>query len=113
MRRARPFAAVVSALALLASLPLVCPCPAPPAAAHAGGEHDCCAPRSGVKAVDTGCCGGAANVPDSLAAASPAAAPAPAAAALAYAAPHVARAQPAAGRAPLVVPASPPAVLRV
>ena len=103
------------AVAFAATLPLVCPCDAPgPSTRPVRAAHECCAPKTGVQAVDAGCCGGsAAKVPDSLAAAAPAAPPPLAVAVPAFVAPTLAPARLAARRAPLVVPASPPPVLRI
>ena len=115
MRHVRQLAALAVALALVATLPLVCLCDARGSSTRpVRTAHDCCAPKAGVRAVDEGCCGGsAATVPDSLAAAAPSAPPPPAVAVLAFVAPTLAPARLAAGRAPLVVPASPPSVLRI
>jgi hypothetical protein len=62
--RARTIAAVL-AFTLAAMLPATCPCP-PQSSASATG-YECCAPSTALRAVDRGCCGGAATVTDALA----------------------------------------------
>jgi hypothetical protein len=67
----------VAVVALVAALPLFCPCP-PPRAASTGGAHDCCAPPTGVRAADAGCCGDASTtLPGALTAPAPVPAPNP------------------------------------
>ena len=53
-RTLRTLAAVVAGLALVAALPAPCPCAPKVEAGHA--EHECCAPSTGVRSNDHGCC---------------------------------------------------------
>jgi hypothetical protein len=50
----RSLAAVLAGLALVAMLPVPCPCPEEASAPSS--EHACCAPPTGVSASDHGCC---------------------------------------------------------
>jgi hypothetical protein len=113
--RVRRLAASAVAVALVATLPLVCPCPPSRVAAPPGRDaHDCCAPSTGVQAVDDACCGGtAATMPDSIAPAAASTAPPPSVAVVTVALPSVAPSRLVVPRAPLPGAPSPPAVLRI
>jgi hypothetical protein len=57
MRRSlRRIAAVLAGLALVAALPAPCGCAPESASSRGADEHACCAPPTGVRAVDHGCC---------------------------------------------------------
>ncbi len=57
MRRSlRTIAAVLTGLALVAALPAPCGCAPESASSRHADEHACCAPPTGVRAVDHGCC---------------------------------------------------------
>jgi hypothetical protein len=57
MRRSlRTLAAVLAGLALVAALPAPCGCAPERLASKHADEHACCAPPTGVRAVDHGCC---------------------------------------------------------
>jgi hypothetical protein len=60
----RSLAAVLAAVALVATLPAPCPCPEEAAAPR--GAHECCAPPTGVSASDHGCCDEHAEAADIL-----------------------------------------------
>jgi hypothetical protein len=55
-RRTRTLAAVLAGLALVAALPAPCGCAPERSASKHADEHACCAPPTGVRAVDHGCC---------------------------------------------------------
>jgi hypothetical protein len=73
-RTLRTLAVLALVLALVASLPALCPCAA--RSGSGSGEHGCCSPPTGVRVSDHGCCGvtgevvdqaGAPPVPEALA----------------------------------------------
>ena len=109
-RAPRSLAAVLAGLALVAMLPVPCPCPegasAPPS------EHACCAPPLGVSASDHGCCDDLDHAEADLLTPGPVPAPAPSAVAEVRVEP-VARlaAVPGGSVVPSVSP--PPPVLRI
>jgi hypothetical protein len=58
MRRSlRTLAAVLAGLALVAALPAPCGCAPESARPQQAEAHACCAPPTGVRAVEHGCCG--------------------------------------------------------
>ena len=101
--------AVALAFTLAALLPASCPC-APQTTAHTG--HECCAPSTAMRVQSDGCCGGAAGLAISLAAA-----PAPEMVAPDLAVSGVAPLQAVArftpSRAAAVSPSPPPPILRI
>jgi hypothetical protein len=57
MRRSlRTLAAVLAGLALVAALPVPCGCTPDSSRSKQADEHACCAPPTGVRVVDHGCC---------------------------------------------------------
>jgi hypothetical protein len=111
---ARRIAALAAAVALVASLPFLCPCGARRAAADGPpGAHGCCAPAAGLTAVDPDCCGGRTPSSDALAAADPSTPPPPAVAVLPAAAAVTAPARDERRLVMAPVAPSPPPVLRI
>jgi hypothetical protein len=62
-RRSRTLVALL-AVALGAMLPATCPC-VPQASPHTG--HECCAPSTALRALDSDCCGGKSILSEALA----------------------------------------------
>jgi hypothetical protein len=105
----RSFAAILAGLALVAMVP-TCPCSGK--AVAAGGEHACCAPPTGVRAADHGCCDSHGRTESDLLTAGSLPAPAPAGVAVVRAEPVVRLgAHPHASV--LSSPSPPPAILRI
>jgi hypothetical protein len=105
----RSLAAVVACLALVAMLPVPCPCPDEKAAPRTG--HECCAPPAGVRSSDHGCCDEHAEAADLLV---PAPNLAPAPGDVASARPQPVALLAVAPRGSIVLaPSPPPAILRL